>query len=307
MVTTPKLYLIESHDRADTIKIGRAGSGEQTAEDNAVEIRIAEGYLTGISDPSTVYETPGTRVFEEYLHQFLTDYKKPIPITFKPSNKVRPGPREWFFHLRPSAVTALSEAFLQKHPTRLDEIDLDDLPVFLSGLFSAIQWEANYTNLVRSAEAETEMRLRDIFARYQYGKLSNFGDAPVTGIGDIDRVDQEFVALSETLVDAQSRDPEFDLLQEITSLFEQRELLKNEIVEMQQAEKSQIIVALVGIICTIYLWWVGGSMLIFAFFTLGLLAAWPRIHRYAVVYAVNLGHWLEANAANARQKARRHE
>ncbi len=137
-----KLYVIESEERKGLVKIGFTGS--------EVKERI-QSYREGISDPSTVHETPGSKVFEMYLHKFLGNYRKSIPITFKFLGNVVIGPREWFW-LEPHVLAATLEAFDQEHPVSVDQVKAENLPIFLSGVFSAIQWEVAFASPERQAE-----------------------------------------------------------------------------------------------------------------------------------------------------------
>jgi hypothetical protein len=66
-------------------------------------------------------------------------------------NKTFGGPREWFT-LQSDIAAALREAFSHEHPTTIEQVNPDDLPAFLSGLFSAIQWEAAHVSPERLIE-----------------------------------------------------------------------------------------------------------------------------------------------------------
>ena len=129
----PKLYLIESKERDGLIKIGSAGSGDNSADRDVVYERVTQ-YAVGISDSSYVHEISGAPIFERYFQSFVRQRQKPIDIKFKLTNKVN-HPREWF-ELPPNISKILIESFSKEHPRNIDELAVSDLPLFLSGALS---------------------------------------------------------------------------------------------------------------------------------------------------------------------------
>jgi hypothetical protein len=140
MKLTPKLYLIESEERLGLVKIGFAGAGENIDE-NVVYERIKK-YAVGISDTSTVHETPGAAVFEKYFHSLVSKQQKNIDIKFKALDKSY-RPIEWF-ELDPEIAKILIDSFSKQHPAQLNDLNLEEIPLFLSGALSAIHWHAKF-------------------------------------------------------------------------------------------------------------------------------------------------------------------
>lgn len=134
-----KLYLIKSEERDGLVKIGYTSG--------SVDARIGR-YKTGISDNSVVYQTDGSMIFEKYLHWLASGHRKDIDIRL--IERVY-SPIEWF-ELPESKLKALAAAFDAKRPQSLDEIAESDLPAFLNGLLSAINWHATRVD----AEAEVD-------------------------------------------------------------------------------------------------------------------------------------------------------
>lgn len=136
----PKLYLIRSEERAGLTKIGVTSSAS-SAEGEAEVIARIRGYFTGMSDSATVVEMPGAPIFERWLHQFFSATRKPISIGFILHPGTYLNPREWF-ELQPDVADILASAFLAAPPKTINDIAIDDLPLFLSGASTIIRWHA---------------------------------------------------------------------------------------------------------------------------------------------------------------------
>jgi hypothetical protein len=149
----PRLYLILSN-RSGLVKIGRTEPAESSFDDAAVIERVRR-YSTGISDSATVVQAPGAAIFETWLHQFVEKKRKPVTIRFA----FRPGltinPKEWF-ELSPELAQILAAAFVSEPPQKIDDVDIANLPVFLSGAMAVIRWHGEN----ESAEALAAMAAR---------------------------------------------------------------------------------------------------------------------------------------------------
>ncbi len=137
----PKLYIVESLERAGLVKIGYAGPREN--DDDVVFKRIGE-YKEGISDSSIVHEAVGAKIFEAYLHQFVRLSKKEIKISFFQNPRTR-QPTEWF-ELSPEVCKIITEVFAKDPPMKVQEVETENLPIFLSGVLSAAKWHAVNTS-----------------------------------------------------------------------------------------------------------------------------------------------------------------
>lgn len=136
----PKLYLIRSEERTGLTKIG-VTSPANSVEGEAEVIARIRGYVTGLSDSATVVEMPGSPIFEKWLHQFFSGTRKPISIRFILHPGTYLNPREWF-ELQPDVADILANAFLAAPPKTINDISIDDLPLFLSGASAIIRWHA---------------------------------------------------------------------------------------------------------------------------------------------------------------------
>lgn len=150
----PRLYLILSDERSGLVKIGRTDPSDSNFDDTAVIERIRR-YSTGISHSATVVQAPGAATFETWLHQFVEKKRKPITIqfAFRPGSAIKP--KEWF-ELSPELARILADAFTSEPPQKIDDVDIANLPIFLSGAMAAIRWHGEN----ESAEALAEMAAR---------------------------------------------------------------------------------------------------------------------------------------------------
>lgn len=302
-MTIPKLYLIKSQEREELVKIGVTGTGDQNDESDIVKKRIQD-YQAGISDPSDVYETPGSYIFEKYLHKFLRDYRKNIPITFKASNETIGGPREWF-ELQPNVVEAMRDAFSQEHPTTIDQVNAEDLPVFLSGLFSAIQWQAEYNSVEKIAELLRGDGLLSMPNEYRQGKPGIGTPMPSLDTTLLsDKTNQNVGRESETITDLPQSSAN---LVTLARLYAEVERFREEMSEMRYMETSRTFIAFIGIACALYLAIAGASLTFFVIFTFGLLALWPYAYPHIAINTIGLWQWLETMANRSRQAGRRYE
>lgn len=282
---TPKLYLIESEEREGLVKIGLTGVRREASEAEMVQKRIQE-YLAGISDPSTIYETAGSKIFEKYLHEFFRDYRKSIPLTFKFWDKQLPGPQEWF-DLEANIFQALRETFSQEsYPSNVNQVDFDDLPVFLSGVFSAMQWEAKFTD--------------PKWLDWDRPFPISGNDLPIPST-----MPQKFDLQDKDSANRQPNDPLQTELQII--LAEDRphptSWQKTEITQIRDMEASRTVIGIVAILCVLYLSMIGAPLTTFALFSLLLLVVWPFVYHKVSQTSVIFWNWLQVKASRARQKA----
>lgn len=136
----PKLYLIRSEERTGLTKIG-VTSTAIGAEGGTEVVERIRGYFTGMSDSATVVEMPGAPIFEKWLHQFFSSTRKSISIRFILHPRDSFSPREWF-ELQPDVADILANTFLAGPPKTVNDISIEDLPLFLSGASAIIRWHA---------------------------------------------------------------------------------------------------------------------------------------------------------------------
>ncbi len=144
-----KIYLIESKEKKGLVKIGYTGRD--------VADRINE-YAAGMSESATVYETNGAMVFERYLHNFVGSRRKNITIRLEGRGVIEP--KEWF-NLPPEIVPVLVNVFTEDPPQRIEDVEISNLPTFLSGVLSAINFHAERATGGDFAAIEGEVSVGD--------------------------------------------------------------------------------------------------------------------------------------------------
>ncbi len=297
-----KLYLIESEEREGLVKIGFAGGGNSQTPDADVVYNRVSDYATGISDPSKVHETTGSIIFEKYLHRFFEDNRKPVVIKFFRKTK---EPREWF-QLEPNTLPILIEAFSKEHPQRVDQVNRSDLPVFLSGVFSAIHWEAWYTSPERRAElAGIAAQENFITALERQRTDGNIGfSIPDSLIGqDVSGNTDLGIEQTETSPNPTIED---DFARRAIDSIGQAKALQVEISQIQEMEKGRTIIAMVSVVCVLFLCLFGTNVVgitIFSVLAFVLLARWPNMQPYLAAWAIDLWRWLQHSSERSRQRA----
>lgn len=281
---TPKLYLIESEERDGLVKIGFAGSSEKNERKDVVFERI-KSYSVGISDQSTVYETPGTFTFEKFFHSFISKKQKKIQIKFALTGRIKRA-KEWF--LLPSNVSKIFvDAFSKEHPSNLSELSDENLPIFLSGALSAINWHAKNITAIELAEMVAQDRFSSIF-----------NEMP------IEPNDQREQGLFPRFEDTESESIENLYLQQIPQLVAQSERLKAEMAEIREMELHRTIIALVSVVMVFFLLVTGApiSGSLFAIFASLLYASWPSLQPLGASMLVILSDRLINSAKKSRQR-----
>lgn len=292
---TPKLYLIVSEDDKGKIKIGTTAAN---MEHGAVYARISK-YATGISDNSVVYEILGARVFEQYLHSFLADKNKVVEVRFDKGWPII-RPQEWFL-LPPHVLEILVEAFVQEHPKRLDEIDVEALPLFLSGVFSAIRWHAG--NL--SAEEIAEMRGQEELEGLQENALDGAREERITPFFEpralqVPERERVQTAEYEDLEGIISKDQE-----QILSIFRRERWLERELKAIKEIETTRTLMALCAVLFQLLLLSTGATKAghLFAILSIGLVGAWPFLEPGCVARVGRLSQRLQHYTDRVRQRA----
>lgn len=286
----PKLYLIESEETEGLVKIGFTGSRENSTENDVVYERVGK-YSEGISHPSTVYETSGAPVFEKYFHTFITQKQKPIEIKFKLTGKVR-RPREWFS--LPSNISDIfTTAFSKEHPNNLDDVSVDDLPIFLSGALSAIHWHAQNITAPELAEMLARERFSSAFEEMQ--------------IPRIDYEQEQGQKHDDSPGNSELEQPSYSLHPNLLQSVGLVEKLKVEIAEMQDLDSSRTVIAIISAIMVIFLLLTGATIAgcIFAILASILNAYWPNLRPFGVAALVDLLEYLKNSAKKSRRRASR--
>lgn len=150
----PKLYILKNEETDGLIKIGFAGSGEHSHQDDDVVFNRVKNYSAALSHDTTVYETDGIRAFETYFHNFVRTNNKPVRIRFSISGRQK-NATEWF-ELPSQTAQILISAFEASHPNKLEDVSEEDLPIFLSGALSAINWHASRLSPMELADYAAE-------------------------------------------------------------------------------------------------------------------------------------------------------
>lgn len=283
----PKLYLIESEETEGLVKIGFTGSGENSAGNDVVYDRVGE-YSEGISHPSTVYETAGAPIFEKYFHTFINQKQKSIQIKFKLTGKVR-RPKEWF-SLPSNVSNIFTTAFSKEHPKNIDDISIDDLPVFLSGALSAIHWHAQNITAPELAEMTVREKLSSAFEEMQ-----------------ILPVEKELEQSQKQAIDSnlELESPPNSLDPTLLWSIGQAEKLRVEISEMREMEASRTRIALFSALMIIFLLLTGATVAgcLFAILASVIYAFWPNIQPFWASKLVDLSNYLKYSAKKSRHRA----
>lgn len=295
----PRLYLILSDDRSGLVKIGRTDPAESNIEDMAVIERVRR-YATGISHSATVVQAPGAAIFESWLHQFMGERRKPITIrfVFRPGSVI--SPKEWF-ELSPDLARILSDAFMSDPPQTVGEINISDLPVFLSGAMAVIRWHAKNESLETLAVMEATAEIQSLVDRIntteypptQYPKsdLTNTLSVETPTASPIDGITHTTPAQSD--ISAAVRDL-LDTPIKLAQLQAQMQTLRaTETLRTYIAITTAILVSVIGVF--------GAPVGAAWFAVLGslLLAFWPNILPRTAVWVVD---HLQRDAVAARAK-----
>lgn len=273
---TPKLYLIKSEEREGLVKIGFTGAGDNTLDGDAVYARVSK-YAVGISDNSSVYETPGAPTFEKFFHAFISEKRKPISIRFRFLEKSY-RPVEWFT-LSPEVSKLFIDAFSKDHPTHIEQVDLTHLPAFLSGAMSAIRWHAERASYPELIEMSAREDMLSDLTRTQASKPTLSAN-----------VESEHSDNLETLLPVLNYES-YDFVRSVA----QAERLRVEIAQMREMESHRTIIALVTAILVFFLLITGGDIAgnLFAIFGSLTYAFWPNIQPIGSSALVNLTNWLK--------------
>ena len=283
---TPKLYLIESEEREGLVKIGFAGAGDNAVDGDAVYARIRK-YAVGISDTSSVYETPGAPTFEKYFHALVSEKRKPINIKFRFLEKSY-RPIEWFT-LSPEVSKLFIDAFSKDHPTHIEEVSLTDMPAFLSGAMSAIRWHAERISFPELAEISVQEEILSDLEKRRAIQLSS-------------QENEDNNSFSHAIAPLPVLNSESsDFVHSVA----QAERLKVEIAEMEQMESHRTIIALVSAIIIFFLLITGGrnAGCLFAILASLVYAFWPNIQPIGASTLVNLANRLKKFSEQSRHRA----
>ena len=243
----PSIYLIESKEREGLIKIGYTGRD--------VRERI-DDYKAAISDRSMVHRISGSKIFEKYFQTFFDSYHKDVPVSFKFLPNILHS-TEWFKFV-PHILAIFFDAFEKEPPQRLEDVNEDDLPIFLSGLISAIHWEAKVSSPEYIADMARHLDLIESFEAYERQILENRSDEQ----GENDALSDSYAKheSAEFSDDAvpihQDINPSFsfparELAQYATDSRGAAEDLRNEREKMEELQTSRTIVAVVAFICVV--------------------------------------------------------
>lgn len=290
----PKLYLIRSEERAGLTKIG-VTSPANNVEGGAEVVARIKGYITGMSDSATVVEMPGAPVFERWLHQFFSGTRKPISIRFL----LHPGaslyPKEWF-ELQPDVADILANAFLAAPPKTINDVSIDDLPLFLSGAAAAIRWHAEKESpealaaLAAVADAESLLAL-----------IGNVASSPIHS-DDVGYSPRRYLSLlgreeaQTTVTTLPSENSNNHLVEAIAEIAK----LRKENTDMQEIEVLRNYIAVATFLLILVTWAFGSSSTaaFFALLGIGLFVVWPNVLPRV---ATRFVRWLQRDAVYARE------
>lgn len=150
-----KIYFIESKEKTGLVKIGYTNA--KSEENDPTYTRIKQ-YAEGLSDNAIVHDTVGTYSFEQYLHLLASAYRKKtvicLPKNASRDQEITLNPKEWF-EFPANKFDLIREAIYQTKPRSFDEISDDDLPLFLLGMFSAIEWNGDYVSRTLQEKIES--------------------------------------------------------------------------------------------------------------------------------------------------------
>ena len=293
----PKLYLIRSEERAGLTKIG-VTSPANSAEGGAEVIARVRDYFTGMSDSATVVEMPGAPIFERWLHQFFSGTRKPISIRFLLHPGAYLNPKEWF-ELQPDVADILANAFLAAPPKTINDVSIDDLPLFLSGAAAAIRWHAEkespetLTALAAVADAESLLALIGSVSSSPIHS-DDIGYSPRRYLSLPSR--EEALSTATTLPNENTNNHLVEVIAEIVKL-------RQENTDMQEIEVLRNYIA-IATFFLILLTWAFGSLSTAAFLALlgiGLFVVWPNVLPRVAKRIVG---WMQRDAASAREAAR---
>lgn len=281
----PRLYIIESKERDNLVKIGATERSDDVHPYGPVHKRISD-YQAGLSDSAIVHEAPGAKVFERYLHNLVRGSQKSVIIRLKESVL---QPEEWFT-LEPEVRRALVGAFAGDHPDRIEDVPIDQLPVFLSGVMSAVRWHASRSSdLALEQESTMERYLENLRAAQSTGLLQNVQDP---------------VQLSETQW-AVSMPAD---LQAYANAVRNSARCESEMAQSRRITEGRTIIAIIGLVLLIIAW-LGSpvSGCIFAAIALSTLGAWPWFQPIAVPAVRRLLARMQTSASTASRRAATYE
>jgi len=290
----PKLYLIRSEERAGLTKIG-VTSPANSAEGGAEVIARVRDYFTGMSDSATVVEMPGAPIFERWIHQFFSGTRKPISIRFLLHPGAYLNPKEWF-ELQPDVADMLANAFLAAPPKTINDVSIDDLPLFLSGAAAAIRWHAE------KGSPEALAALAAVVDAESFPTLiGNIASSPIHSDGVGYSVcsyltlpsREEALTTATTLPSENTNNHLVEVIAEIVKL-------RQENTDMQEIEVLRNYIA-IATFFLILLTWAFGSLSTAAFLALlgiGLFVVWPNVLPRVAKRIVG---WMQRDASSARE------
>ena len=290
----PKLYLIRSEERTGLTKIG-VTSTSIGAEGGTEVVERIKGYATGMSDSATVVEMPGAPIFEKWLHQFFSDTRKSISIRFILHPRDSFSPREWF-ELQPDVADILANTFLAAPPKTINDVSIDDLPLFLSGASAIIRWHAEK----ESPEALAAMAAMVDAASFP-ALIGNIASSQIHG-DDVGYSIRNYLSLpsrEESLTTATTLSSENNknhLAEAITEIGK----LRKENSDMQEIEVLRNYIAIATFILILVTSAFGSSSaaVFLALLGIGLFVVWPNVLPRG---AKRIVEWLQRDAVAARE------
>lgn len=293
----PKLYLIRSEERAGLTKIGVTSSANSAEVGAEVIVRVS-GYFTGMSDSAIVVEMPGAPIFERWLHQFFSVTRKPISIRFILHPGKHLNPREWF-ELQPDVADILANAFLAAPPKTINDISIEDLPLFLSGAAAVIRWHAEK----ESPEALAAMAAL-VNAESLPALVDNIANSPIH-CDDAEYSIRSYLSLPsrEELQTMATALPSENTNNHLVEAIAQIAKLRKENADMQEIEVLRNYIAIAAFFLTLLTWAFGSlsTAVFLALLGIGLFVIWPSI---LPRMAKRIVSWLQRDAAYARETGR---
>jgi len=290
----PKLYLIRSEERTGLTKIG-VTSPANSVEGEAEVIARIRGYVTGLSDSATVVEMPGSPIFEKWLHQFFSGTRKPISIRFILHPGTYLNPREWF-ELQPDVADILANTFLAAPPRTVNDISIEDLPLFLSGASAIIRWHAEK----ESPEALAAMAAMVDAASFP-ALIGNIASSQIHG-EDVGYSIRSYLSLpsrEEPITTATTFPSENNKNHFVEAIAEIGKLRK-ENSDMQEIEvlRNYIAIATFILILVTSAFGSPSAAVFLALLGIGLFVVWPNVLPRG---AKRIVEWLQRDAASARE------
>ncbi|MBX7254000.1 MAG: GIY-YIG nuclease family protein [Candidatus Promineofilum sp.] len=290
----PKLYLIRSEERTGLTKIG-VTSTAIGAEGGTEVVERIRGYFTGMSDSATVVEMPGAPIFEKWLHQFFSDTRKSISIRFILHPRDSFSPREWF-ELQPDVADILANTFLAAPPKTINDVSIDDLPLFLSGAAAIIRWHAEKESPEALAALAAVVDAESLLAL-----VGNVASSPIHS-DDVGYSLRRYLSLpsrEEALTTATtlpSENTNNHLVEAITEMAK----LRQENTDMQEIEVLRNYIAVATFLLILVTWAFGSSSTaaFLALLGIGLFVVWPNVLPRV---ATRFVRWLQRDAAYARE------